>query len=123
MIRGTVNSRHEAVVPLRVRAPGGLEYDVDAVMDTGFTGSLTLPPALLSAINAPLRSQIDIRLGDGTIRQVDTYDMEVEWGGAWLAIRVTEIDADPLLGMGLLAGHEVFIEFVPGGVVDISRLP
>lgn len=123
MIRGTVNSRHEAVVPLRVRAPGGLEYDVDAVMDTGFTGSLTLPPALLSAINAPLCSQIDIRLGDGTVGQFDVYDAEVEWDGAWLAIRVTEIDADPLLGMSLLAGHEVFIEFVPGGVVDISRLP
>ena len=123
MIRGTVSTRHEGIVPLRVRGPTGAECDVDAVIDTGFTGFLTLPPAVISALNLPFRAPASIRLGDGTVGQFDVYDAEVEWDGAWLAIRVTEIDADPLLGMGLLAGHEVFIEFVPGGVVDISRLP
>ena len=43
MIRGTVNSRLEAVVRLRVRGPAGVEADVDAVVDTGFTSALTLP--------------------------------------------------------------------------------
>ena len=43
MIRGTVNARLEAVVRLRVRGLGGAELDVDAVVDTGFTSSLTLP--------------------------------------------------------------------------------
>jgi hypothetical protein len=29
MIRGVVNARREAVVPLRLRGPGGTELDVD----------------------------------------------------------------------------------------------
>jgi hypothetical protein len=50
MIRGTVNARLEAVVRLRVRGPGGAELDVDAVIDTGFTASLTLPAAAVAAL-------------------------------------------------------------------------
>ena len=110
-------------MPLRFRGPGGAECDVDAVIDTGFSGFLTLPPAITSALNLTGRSQIATRLGDGTMCYLDAYDAELEWDGVWLAVVVSEIDAAPLLGMGLLAGHEVFIEFVPGGVVDISRLP
>ncbi len=37
MIRGMVNLRREAIVPVRVRGPGGAERDVDAVVDSGFT--------------------------------------------------------------------------------------
>ena len=123
MIRGAVNARHEAVVPLRVRGPAGAEFDVDAVLDTAFTGFLTLPAALISALNLTGQSQIATQLGDGTMRQLNAYDAEVEWGGAWLPVVVTEIEGTPLLSMGLLVRHEVFIEFVPGGVVDVTRLP
>jgi hypothetical protein len=38
-------------------------------------------------------------------------------------VTASEIDSAPLLGLELLAGYEVFIEFVPGGVVDITKLP
>ena len=31
MIRGVVNARHEAVVRLRVRGPGGVESDVESL--------------------------------------------------------------------------------------------
>jgi clan AA aspartic protease len=123
MIRGTVSARCEAVVPLRVRGPSGAEFDVDAVLDTAFDGRLTLPPATITALNPPLRGQVNTRLGDGTVRLLNTYDVEIEWDGVWRTVVVTEIDADPLLGTGLLAGHEVFIEFVPGGVVDITAIP
>ena len=43
MIQGVVNVRHEAVVRLRVRGPGGAESDMDVIVDSGFTASLTLP--------------------------------------------------------------------------------
>jgi hypothetical protein len=41
MIRGTVNARLEALIRLRVRGPGGAELDMDAIVDSGFTSSLT----------------------------------------------------------------------------------
>jgi clan AA aspartic protease len=123
MIRGTVTPQHEAVVPLRIRGSGGNELDVDAIIDTGFSGFLTLPPALISTMNLPLRSQIDIQLGDGTVRAIDTYDLEVEWNGVWIKVVASEIDTTPLLGMSLLARHQMFMEVVPGGVVDVSPIP
>lgn len=123
MIRGTVNSRNEAVIPLRLRGPSGAECDVDVVVDTGFTGVLTLPATIITALGLPPHSGGEMKLGDGTSCKFDTDEVEIEWDGVWLTHRATEIEAEPLLGMGLLAGHEVFIEFVPGGVVDVTKLP
>lgn len=106
-----------------MRGPGGTEIDVDAVIDTGFTGALTLPPGIISALGLSGQSQVASLLGDGTTCYLDAYDAEAEWDGVWLPIVVWEVDASPLLGMELLARHEMFVEFVPGGVVDITRLP
>ena len=123
MIRGAVNARHEAVLTLRVRGPGGVELAVDVAIDTGFTAALTLPAATIAALGLAHQLCRLTMLADGTVRSLDTYEAEVEWDGAWLAVLVTEVECGPLLGMGLLAGHEVFIEFVPGGVVDITPIP
>lgn len=123
MIRGAVNARHEAVLPLRIRGPGGNEFDLDAVIDTAFTGFLTLPPAIVAALGLSNPSEIETALGDGTILRLNAYDAEVEWDGSWRTVTVTEIDTNPLLGVKLLIGHEVFIEFVPGGVVDVTAIP
>ncbi len=50
MIQGVVNLRNEAIVRLRVRGPGGVEADVDFIVDSGFTSSLTLPTAMVIAL-------------------------------------------------------------------------
>lgn len=123
MIRGTVNASREAVVQLQVRGPGGTEFDVEVIVDTGYTGFLTLPPAVVAALNLANPSEVEVVLGDGTVRRTNTYDVEIEWDGVWRTVAVTEIDTDPLLGTKLLAGHELFVEFVPGGVVDVTRIP
>jgi predicted aspartyl protease len=49
LIAGVVNTHHEAVVRFRGRGPGGSELDVDAVIDSGFTASLTLPATTAAA--------------------------------------------------------------------------
>ncbi len=122
MIRGAVNARNEAVLTLRVRGPSGVEVDVDVVIDTGFTTALTLPAATITALGLHLSSTPSV-LADGTVRSLDTYEAEVDWDATWVTVLVTEVECEPLLGTHLLAGHEVFIEFVPGGVVDITALP
>lgn len=49
MIRGSVQSE-EARIHLKVRGPRGREREISAIIDTGFTASLTLPPAVISTL-------------------------------------------------------------------------
>ncbi len=50
---GTVNAELEPLLRLVVRDAGGQAHDVEAVVDTGFNGFLTLPPALIAALRLP----------------------------------------------------------------------
>jgi clan AA aspartic protease len=123
LIQGVVNARHEAVVRMRVRGPSGLESDVDAIVDSGFTASLTLPVALGTALGLARQSGGTAVLADGSVRQFDIFAAEVAWGGTWRAVLVSAIGNESLLGMRLLAGHKLVIEVVPSGLVEIVPLP
>lgn len=57
MITGVFNDR-EARVPLVLRGPDGREQGVAAIIDTGFSGHLTLPFAVVEALGLD-------RLGQG----------------------------------------------------------
>lgn len=123
MIRGAVNARHEAVVRLRVRGPGGRESDVDAIVDSGFTASMTLPMTTVTALGLARQSGGTAVLADGSVRQFDIYAAEVAWDGAWRAVLVSAVGSESLLGMRLMAGHKVVVEVVPGGSVEIVPPP
>jgi clan AA aspartic protease len=122
MIIGVVNADREATVRLKVRGPGGQEQEVTAVIDTGFTGFLTLPSSLLTALGCPFNSRGYAILADGSIQQLDIYEAIVEWNGQALAIEVDAVDSDPLVGMTLMYGYKLTIEDVDGGAVTIERL-
>jgi len=123
MIRGVVNARREAVVRLRVRGPKGIESDVDAIVDSGFTASLTLPATMVTALGLARQSGGTAVLADGSVLQFDLCAAEIAWGGTWRTVLVSAIGNQPLLGMRLLASHKLEIEVVPGGLVEILPLP
>ncbi len=68
MIQGVVNVRHEAVVRLRVRGPSGAESNVDAIIDSGFSSSLTLPATMVAALGLVRQSGGSATLADGSVR-------------------------------------------------------
>jgi predicted aspartyl protease len=123
MIRGGVNGRHEAVVRLRVRGPGGAEWNADAAIDTGFTGSLTLPAAAVAALSLVRQSGGSGVLANGSTLQFDLYAAEVEWDGNWRPVLAAAVGSETLAGMRLLAGHVLRVEVRPGGSVEIGPLP
>ena len=123
MIRGVVNATHEAVVSLRLRGPTGLDTDVDAVIDTGFDDQLVLPTSIITALGLRLRSTSTAVLADGSVKQFDYFDADVEWLGKWRSILVAAVGDHVLLGMQMLTKHELRIEVAPGGAVEISPLP
>ena len=123
MIRGVVNARHEAIVRLRGRGPGGVESDMDVIVDSGFTSSLALPVTIVTALALVRQSGGTAVLADGSVRQFDICAAEVEWGGTWRAVLASAVGNEPLLGMRLLAGHKLVIDVVPNGLVEIVPLP
>jgi predicted aspartyl protease len=57
MIEGRVSSR-EAIIRLVVSAPdGGNETELEAIVDTGFDRSLTLPPGIIADLNLTPRGE------------------------------------------------------------------
>ena len=122
MIRGTVNPRQEAVVRLRLRGPTGTEVDIEVLIDTGYTGSLTLPPAVVAGLGLKPRLGGTAVLADGTVRHFLTYGVKVAWGGETRQVVASGIGTEPLLGMSLLAGHRLEVDVEPGGSVAVRPL-
>jgi predicted aspartyl protease len=57
MIKGRVNTYWEVLVPLPLCGSQGEEQAIEAVIDTGYNGFLTLPPNLIALLGFPfLRS-------------------------------------------------------------------
>jgi predicted aspartyl protease len=57
MISGAVNAYHEATIRLPVQATGGQRREIETILDTGFNGSLTLPPDLIADLGLPWRTR------------------------------------------------------------------
>jgi predicted aspartyl protease len=123
MIHGLVNARHEAVVRLRFRGPGGFESVADAIVDTGCTFSLTLPATLAATLGLIRQSSGTATLADGSVHQLDVYAVDVEWDGVWRPTLAWAVGNEVLVGMRLLARHTLRIDAVPAGTVEISPLP
>ena len=122
MIIGTVKS-DEARIRLQVKGLRGREQEVEAVSDSGFTGALTLPPAVITTLGLRWRSVDRGTLADGSMCVFQVYVGKVLWDGKVRSILVAEADADPLVGMRLLRGHELKMQVRYRGKVTIKRLP
>jgi clan AA aspartic protease len=123
MITGVVTANHEATIPLVVHGAHGQQETIDAVIDTGFTGSVTLPHMLITALGLSWLGRQRVMLGDGSMRFFDVYAGTILWDGQVRTVEIDATDAEPLLGMHLLTGHEVRMQVVDGGTVTIEALP
>lgn len=123
MITGIVTVAREAVVSLSVRGPNGQEQEIEAVIDTGFDGYLTLPLPLIIALGLPWRRRGRALLADGNESVFDIYEATVMWDGTARRVSVDAVDAMPLVGMALLYGYELTMQVVEGGQVLLKPLP
>jgi clan AA aspartic protease len=122
MIAGVVQFP-EAWVQLEVHGRRGTKHVVDAVIDTGFTGSLTLPPKLVGTLGLRWKSFGRAILADGSVCLFDVYIAKVTWDGRVRVIRVNEADTDPLVGMSLMKGYKLTMQIRKRGKITIKRIP
>ena len=120
MTTGTVNADYEAVIRLFVQGLAGSAHEVDAIIDTGFNGFLTLPPALVTALGLMRRSRGRVLLANGSEELFDIYGVTVLWNGQQRYVEADAVDTTPLVGMSLLDGYDLHIQVADGGQVVIQ---
>ena len=122
MIRGEYSETREPAIPLVIRGPDGSNFDVIAVVDTGFTAALTLPEPIIRALSLPFDSTGRLSLADGTVSSFDPHSAEIFWDGQWRPVLASAIGDEVLVGMRLLSGFRLCMDAIPGGAVEITSL-
>lgn len=120
MIVGVINASREATVPLQLRALDGHYEERTVIIDTGFSGYLTLPPDVIAALQLPFYGSIQARLGDGSLVRLRQFDATVIWCEEEREIRVLETDGGLLIGMQMLYGYRYTMDTIDGGEVRIE---
>jgi clan AA aspartic protease len=122
MIYGVVNLRREATLPLVVGNSNGQRQVIDTVIDTGFSGFLSLPSSIITTLDLPWSASDIATLGDGSETLFDLYTATVIWDGQYREIYIAESETEPLLGMALLYGYRLQVDTIEGGSVKIEAL-
>ena len=120
MIEGVVNAAYEPVMVLAVQGPSGQASEIEAIIDTGFTGFLTVTPALATELELALEGTSRATLADGSEVTFDVYDVAVLWDGQPKYVLADAADTTPLVGMRMLDRHNLNIDVEDGGRVVIQ---
>ena len=122
MMHGVVNLRREAILSLVVGNLDGQRQFIDTVIDTGFTGFLSLPTEMIARLGLPWTISHTATLGDGSEALFDFYTGTVIWDGQYRTVDIAESDTEPLLGMAMLYGYRLQVDNVEGGIIKIELL-
>ena len=122
MIEGTVNENFEATIRLALRGVAREGREVEAIIDTGFTGYLTLPTALIRRLNLSWKGRGQALIADGSLHVFDEYIGTVLWDGQDRTVEVAAADTTHLVGMGLLRRYSLRVDVVANGEVKIEEL-
>ena len=119
-MEGFVNVNHEALVTLSLRGPEEQSLEVNAVIDTGYSGSLTLPPVLVAELELPYAFSGKATLADDTVVGFRVHRVTALWDNKLRHIEADAVGSTPLIGMALLASHSLYVEVEDGGRVVIQ---
>jgi clan AA aspartic protease len=122
VIYGVVSRSCEATISLVVVNENRQTKLVTAVIDTGYTGFLSLPSEIITELNLSWTGIDRGTLGDDSEVTFEIYAARVIWDGAYRDIPINEAETDPLVGMSLLYSYDLHIQAVEGGIVTIKLL-
>lgn len=122
MIRGEVSEDQQALVTLEIIDAEGHSRPVEVILDTGFTGYLTLPAETIRQLGLAPVGRRTFELANGELFEFEAYLAAVSWHERLTDTLVLRSDSDPLLGMTLLWGSRVTLDAVARGEVSIEDL-
>ncbi len=95
--------------------------NLDAIVDTGFTGWLALPGDTIEELELTRYGQRPANQAGG-IGIFTIYGALVSWHGEHRPVLVHQNSGEPLVGMALLEGSRLTVEASDGGVVIIEEI-
>lgn len=129
MIRGQVSLRRdmsqlEARITIDIAGDDRIFRSVEAVIDTGFTGALSLPESVAYDLGLRSARAERVTLADGRSVRADVHAARILWHGQPLDVRVQTLGNYPMIGTALLADSRLTIDWWDGGDVAIEeRMP
>ena len=123
MISGQVNLHFEPKVCIFIDDSKGQPQPVDVTIDTGFTGFLSLPSALITGLGLGWMQKRNVQLADGSVVGLDVYSATVIWDGQPRKVEAYSCNSAPVIGMRILIGYEVKMRVIAGGPVWIDVVP
>lgn len=118
-MNGHVDDSGRALVAVKIQ-PSELASaeEVEAWIDTGFTGDLVLPKVLIENLGLSQSATVSAILADGSHVEMRAYSCLIDWFGELRKLEVVANEGNcPLLGIGLLEGHELQISYRSGEIV------
>lgn len=118
MATGRLTSKYVALIPIELF---GKPYE--AVIDTGFEGSLQLPNSLFQLVNPVHYRFLTYEYGAGQTGTMPSYWVKLTIDGIEYQAETIFADTDQLLiGVEMLTGFRLEIHFVTG-LVLLERMP
>ena len=122
MIRGRIGPGRRAFVEVVLTGNQGQRLSLDAILDTGFEGYITLPPDAVSSLGLAALAPSIYELADGQSVQFNTYLATVYWHDRPRMVLALESNGVPLLGASMLWGSRITLDMEEGGRVSIEEL-
>ena len=114
----------EARVEIAIVDDSGISRPLEAVVDTGFTGWLTVPPHLASELGLVAAGSAQSTMANGLEVESVFCNAVVMWHAQSVNVLVDIMENVPLIGTDLLADCRLTIDWWDGGEVMIEeRMP
>lgn len=127
MIRGQVTSAQddgaglEARIPIDIVNSIGVFQTLEAVVDTGFAGALSLPESSVAELSLDYLGDRPITLADGQTHFKRTYRAGLLWHGQPVDVWAYMMGGKPMVGVALLSPCHLAIDLWDGGAVAIEE--
>jgi clan AA aspartic protease len=122
-MQGYVNAYpREPRLTIAISNGEGEAVAVEAVIDTGFTEFLSLPPSLIRTLGLERGQDMELSTAGGQVINSATYSATVDWHGSRRRIRVIDLADRPLIGMSLLWDSDIAITARENGRVSVSEI-
>lgn len=122
MLTGRVTAENEAVVPVEVHGSDGRSGRIEAAIDTGYNGFLTLTKGLIEELKLPAVGTARAALGDGNEVRLRLFRAAVRWEDGMRDVLVLEAEGGALVGMAMLLDCRLTLDVEEDGAVSIESL-